>query len=228
MASDPGGRVSGACHELLRRAFNSLDIRTGGATRWAPSGTSQSRAPGMLTGRWGPAHLARRRLPPPHRCVRFGPGCATGPPADSGLQSVRPPHVGEPHRYCKQMQLYRVRRHDAAVLWLFNHLATRRRTTVIYEQKVWVDTEARNQKPDLFLPDLNRAIDVGIVRPEAMGSYYAQKIKACSTRTMPVIVGTNGTLHPSSATHRRTWASTFPNSWPSPSSAWSISITRPL
>ena len=105
---------------------------------------------------------------------------------------------------CKQMQLYRVRRHDAVVLWLFNHLASRRRTTVIYEQKVWVDTEARNQKPDLFLPDLNRAIDVGIVRPEAMGSYYAQKIKACSTRTMPVIVGTNGMLHPSSATHRRT------------------------
>ena len=75
---------------------------------------------------------------------------------------------------------------------------------MIYEQKVWVDTEARNQKPDLFLPDLNRAIDVGIVRPEAMGSYYAQKIKACSTRTMPVIVGTNGTLHPSSATHLKT------------------------
>ena len=155
----------------------------------------------MLTGRWGPAHLARRRLPPPHRCVRSGPGCATGPPADSGLQPVRPPHVGEPHRYCKQMQLYRARHHDAAVLWLFNHLATRRRTTAIYEQKVWVDTEARNQKPDLFLPDLNRAIDVGIVRPEAMGTYYAQKIKAYSTRTIPIIVGTNGTLHPNSAAH---------------------------
>ena len=30
MASDPGGRRdSGECHELLRRAFSSLDIRTG-------------------------------------------------------------------------------------------------------------------------------------------------------------------------------------------------------
>ena len=156
------------------------------------------------------------------------PGCAAGPPAeaDCSLCGLR---MSENHIVnCKQMQLYRVRRHDAVVLWLFNHLATRRRTTVIYEQKVWVDTEARNQKPDLFLPDLNRAIDVGIVRPEAMGSYYAQKVKAYSTRTVPVIVGTDGTLHPSSATHRRTWASTFPNSWPSPSLAWSTSIIRPL
>ena len=32
--------LSGACHELRRRAFNSLDIRTGGATQWAPSRTS--------------------------------------------------------------------------------------------------------------------------------------------------------------------------------------------
>ena len=46
-----------------------------------------------------------------------------------------------------------------------------------------------------------QSFDVGIVRPEAMGSYYAQKIKAYSTRTMPVIVGTDGTLHSSSATH---------------------------
>ena len=182
----------------------------------------------MLTGRWGPCApcLTTPSAASPLRAV--WPGCAAGPPADSGLQPVRPPHVGEPHRYCKQMQLYRVRRHDAAVLWLFNHLATRRRTTVIHEQKVWVDTEARNQTPDLFLPDLNRAIDVGIVRPEAMGSYYAQKIPAYSTRTVPIIVGTNGTLHPSSATHRRTRASTVLKSWPSPSSVWSISITRPL
>ena len=37
MASDPGGgRVSGACHELLRRAFNSLDIRTGGGPVGSP------------------------------------------------------------------------------------------------------------------------------------------------------------------------------------------------
>ena len=162
MPSDPGGgesreRVT-SCSDAPSTPWT---LGRGGATRWAPSGTSQSRAPGMLTGRWGPAHLARRRLPPPHRCVRSGPGCAAGPLADSGLQSVRPPRVGEPHRYCKQMQLYRVRRHDAAVLWLFNHLATRRRTTVIYEQKVWVDTEARNQKPDLFLPDLNRALTWG-------------------------------------------------------------------
>ena len=74
---------------------------------------------------------------------------------------------------------------------------------MIYEQKVWGDTEARNQKPDLFLPGLNRAIDVGIVRPEAMSSYYAQKIKAYSERTMPIIIGTNGILHEKSAEHLR-------------------------
>ena len=162
MASDPGGRrVSRervtSCSDAPSAPWTLGRGRPGGL----PQGPRNRGRRVCEQGTRCSAHPARRRLPPPHRCVRSGPGCATPRPltADCSLCGLR---MSENHIVnCRQMQLYRVRRHDAAVLWLFNHLATRRRTTVIYEQKVWVDTEARNQTPDLFLPDLNRALTWG-------------------------------------------------------------------
>lgn len=65
-----------------------------------------------------PAHLTRRRLITACGLAR--------------------PHVGEPHH---QLQSYRVHHHDAFVLWLFDHIATRRRTTVSYEQKTKAQSE---------------------------------------------------------------------------------------
>ena len=58
-----------------------------------------------------------------------------------------------------------------------------------------------NQKPDLFLPDTNQAIDVGIVQPKSVASYYKAKMQAYGARTMPIILGTNGTIHEESRKH---------------------------
>ena len=52
-----------------------------------------------------------------------------------------------------------------------------------------------NQKPDLFLPDTNQARDVGIVQSKSVASYYKAKMQAHGARTMPIILGTNGTIH---------------------------------
>ena len=43
---------------------------------------------------------------------------------------------------------------------------------------------------------------MGIVHPETMNNYYASRVRHTG-RTFPVIVGTNGTLHPESAKHLR-------------------------
>ena len=52
-----------------------------------------------------------------------------------------------------------------------------------------------SQKPGLFLPEPNQAIDVGIVQPRSVASYYKAKMQAYGARTMPIILGTNGTIH---------------------------------
>ena len=66
---------------------------------------------------------------------------------------------------CRQTHLYRVMRHDAIVCWLYDHLVSRKKYTVINEQKTWVEQAKADQKPDIFLPDCNQAVDVGVVQP---------------------------------------------------------------
>ena len=102
---------------------------------------------------------------------------------------------------CRQTHLYRVMRHDAIVCWLHDHIATRKKRTVTHEQKTWVEHASANQKPDLFLPDTNQAIDVGLVQPKSVARYYKAKMQACGARTMPIILGTNGVLHEKSKKH---------------------------
>ena len=73
---------------------------------------------------------------------------------------------------CRQTHLYRVMRHDAIVCWLYDHLVSHKKYTVIHEQKTWVEQAKANQKPDILLPDCNQAVDVGVVQPRALNSYY--------------------------------------------------------
>ena len=57
------------------------------------------------------------------------------------------------------------------------------------------------QKPDIFLLDCNQAVDVGVVQPRALNSYYKSKIDAYGKRTLPIMIGTNGVLHEKSKRH---------------------------
>ena len=87
-------------------------------------------------------------------------------------------------------------RHDRPCLYLrlsreFNGELEVRRTA----------TSDQNQKPDIFLPDCNQAVDVGVVQPRALNSYYKSKIDAYGKRTLPIIIGTNGVLHEKSKKH---------------------------
>ena len=102
---------------------------------------------------------------------------------------------------CIHTQLYRIMRHDTIGYWLHDHIATRKKWTVIHEQKTWVEHAGANQKPDLFLPDTRQAVDVGIARPKSVASYYKAKMQAHGARTMPIILGTNGTVHEESRKH---------------------------
>lgn len=115
---DNGGlevHLPGVYHALLRRAFNSLDIGTG---RRDPVGSLKDI---IIEG----TGYANRVL-----------GALRILPAACGLAPDAP--------LTTNCSLCGIRRHDAVALWLLNHLATRRRTTVSYEQKAWVDTEARS------------------------------------------------------------------------------------
>ena len=108
---------------------------------------------------------------------------------------LRRPDAEDRMQGCTHARLHRITRHDTIGYWLHDHIATRKKWTVIHEQKTWVEHAGANQKPDLFLPDTNQAIDVGIVQPKSVASYYKAKMQAYGARTMPIILGTNGTVH---------------------------------
>ena len=138
---------------------------------------------------------------------RLSARCGLGPisPTDRHLSSncvLCGARMHEDHiQNCIHTQLYRIMRHDTIGYWLHDHIATRKKWTVIHEQKTWVEHAGANQKPDLFLPDTNQAIDVGIVQPKSVASYYKAKMQAYGARTMPIILGTNGTIHEESRKH---------------------------
>ena len=54
------------------------------------------------------------------------------------------------------------------------------------------------QRPDLFIVSSNHAMDLGIVHPRSMISYFDEKMKLYGNRTLPIIIGTDGTIHPKS------------------------------
>ena len=59
----------------------------------------------------------------------------------------------------------------------------------------------QNQKPDIWLVDKCKAIDVGVIQPRQMDAYYNEKVKKYKDGTLPIIYGTDGSLHPKSKRH---------------------------
>ena len=43
---------------------------------------------------------------------------------------------------CIHTQLYRIMRHDTIGYWLHDHIAARKKRTVVHEQKTWASTPA--------------------------------------------------------------------------------------
>ncbi|ESU35389.1 Reverse transcriptase/endonuclease, partial [Giardia duodenalis] len=59
----------------------------------------------------------------------------------------------------------------------------------------------QNQKPDIWLVDRCKAVDVGVIQPRQMDAYYNEKVKKYRDGTLPIIYGTDGSLHPKSKRH---------------------------
>ncbi|ESU35328.1 Reverse transcriptase/endonuclease, partial [Giardia duodenalis] len=59
----------------------------------------------------------------------------------------------------------------------------------------------QNQKPDIWLVDKCKAVDVGVIQPRQMDAYYNEKVKKYKDGTLPIIYGTDGSLHPKSKRH---------------------------
>ena len=67
----------------------------------------------------------------------------------------------------------------------------------------------QNQKPDIWLVDKWKAIDVGVIQPRQRDAYYNEKVKKYRDGTLPIIYGTDGSLHPSprGTSRSSTWTS---------------------
>ena len=59
----------------------------------------------------------------------------------------------------------------------------------------------QNQKPDIWLIDKCKTIDVGVTLPRQMDHYYNEKLKKYRDGTLPIIYGTAPSLHPKSRRH---------------------------
>ena len=71
------------------------------------------------------------------------------PPTDTAAPAVScGARMHEDHiQNCIHTQLYRIMRHDTIGYWLHDHIATRKKWTVIHEQKTWVEHAGASQKP---------------------------------------------------------------------------------
>eukprot|EP00701_Giardia_intestinalis_P001958 XP_001705782.1 Reverse transcriptase/endonuclease, putative [Giardia lamblia ATCC 50803] len=50
-------------------------------------------------------------------------------------------------------------------------------------------TSDQNQKPDIWLVDKCKAVDVGVIQPRQMDAYYNEKVKKYRDGTLPIIMG---------------------------------------
>ena len=93
---------------------------------------------------------------------------------------------------CTHARLCRITRHDAIGHWLHDHIAARKKWTVIHEQKTWASTPAPARSLPVP-PDTRQAVD-SLVQPRSVASYSGQ-MQARGARTVPIVLGTNGTVH---------------------------------
>ena len=57
-------------------------------------------------------------------------------------------------------------------------------------------TPDQNQKPDIWLIDKCKTIDVGVTLPRQTDHYYNEKLRKQRDGTLPIVCGTDGSLHP--------------------------------
>ena len=114
------------------------------------------------------------------------PGCHTARALDHDMN-------------CPKTAWTRTTRHDMIVSCLYLRLS--REFNAELEIKTHSHLHDQNQKPDIWLIDKCKTIDVGVTLPRQMDHYYNEKLKKYRDGTLPIIYGTDGSLHPKSRRH---------------------------
>ncbi|ESU34727.1 Hypothetical protein DHA2_154256 [Giardia duodenalis] len=114
------------------------------------------------------------------------PGCHTARTLDHDMN-------------CPKTAWTRTARHDMIVTCLYLRVSGKFNAEL--EIKTHSHLSDQNQKPDIWLVDKCKAIDVGVIQPRQMDAYYNEKVKKYRDGTLPIIYGTDGSLHPKSKKH---------------------------
>ena len=114
------------------------------------------------------------------------PGCHTARTLDRDMN-------------CPKAAWTRTTRHDMIVACLYLRVSGKFNAEL--EIKTHSHLSDQNQKPDIWLVDKCKAIDVGVIQPRQMDAYYNEKVKKYRDGTLPIIYGTDGSLHPKSKKH---------------------------
>ena len=114
------------------------------------------------------------------------PGCHTARTLDHDMN-------------CPKAAWTRTTRHDMIVTCLYLRVSGKFNAEL--EIKTHSHLSDQNQKPDIWLVDKCKAIDVGVIQPRQMDAYYNEKVKKYRDGTLPIIYGTDGSLHPKSKKH---------------------------
>ena len=136
------------------------------------------------------------------------PGCHTARTLDHDMN-------------CPKAAWTRTTRHDMIVACLYLRVSGKLNAEL--EVKTHSHLSDQNQKPDIWLVDKCRAVDVSVIQPRQMDAYYNEKVKKYRGETLPIIYGTDGSLHPSprGTSRSSTWTSRSSLSGlPSPSPTW--------
>eukprot|EP00701_Giardia_intestinalis_P000841 XP_001704665.1 Reverse transcriptase/endonuclease, putative [Giardia lamblia ATCC 50803] len=98
-------------------------------------------------------------------------------------------------------------RHDMIVACLYLRVSGKFNAEL--EVKTHSHLSDQNQKPDIWLVDKCKAVDVRVIQPRQMDAYYNEKVKKYRDGTLPIIYGTDGSLHPSprGTSRSSTWTS---------------------
>ncbi|ESU34788.1 Hypothetical protein DHA2_154154, partial [Giardia duodenalis] len=122
------------------------------------------------------------------------PGCHTARTLDRDMN-------------CPKAAWTRTTRHDTIVTCLYLRVSGKFNAEL--EVKTHSHLSDQNQKPDIWLVDKCKAIDVGVIQPRQMDAYYNEKVKKYRDGALPIIYGTDGSLHPSprGTSRSSTWTS---------------------
>ena len=108
-------------------------------------------------------------------------------------------------------------RHDRLCLYL----RLSREFNAELEIKTHSHLHDQNQKPNIWLIDKCKTIDVGVTLPRQMDHYYNEKLKKYRDGTLPIIYGTAPSTQSGGTSKSSTWTLKSSLSGPpSPSHTW--------